>query len=306
MLSTPASCLEFHVCYEWQFLSYLSTAAQTRLYPEMFPCKSHLDCHPLTFHPANQTAGETLTNVCQTDLTLTALWQSLFHSPPSRPGRWHPADTLTQLRGPCIVALRLLGVSLYGTALAFRRQTMTMKMFCSWMTVPMLCCHNACQLNIRWWRPLYAHAEGHFTLIWSHDLWISRLHLLQHFYLQMGSCRNWNQQFFWKKNCFCGCCLLHAYSLVSWKNIFVFPSFVKGTLQSRFMVLISFFAMIAVLNKDKISGHMLLHLHTISKSSFMFTGSLLVTLNLHLSPILVLEFHSLEFEFFITKYWTWN
>lgn len=170
MLSIPVSCLEFHVRYERQFLSYLSTVGQTHLYPDMFPCTSRLDCHPLTFYPVNQTAGEMLTNVFQADLTLTALWRSLFHSPPPRPGRWNPADTLTQLSERCIVALRRLGVSLYGIALAFTWQTMTMKTFCSWMTVLMLCCHhNASRLNIRRWRPVYAHAGGHFMLIWSHD-----------------------------------------------------------------------------------------------------------------------------------------
>lgn len=51
-------------------------------------------------------------------------------------------------------------VSLYGVTSACRWQTMTMKMFCGRLTVPMLCCHNVCYLNIIRWGPIFEHAWG--------------------------------------------------------------------------------------------------------------------------------------------------
>lgn len=164
----------------------------------MLPCTSRLDCHPMTFYPEKQTAGKTWTNVFLVDPTLTALWRSLFHSPPPGPGRWNPADTLTQLRERCIVALRLLGgVTLrYCSGLQMTNNdnedvlqlddtpyvTLSLRLSAKYKMMEAPSCSR--------WRTFYAD-----MITWQTQLWISGLFLLQHFYLQMRSWRSWNQQF---------------------------------------------------------------------------------------------------------------
>lgn len=140
MLSLLASCLDFMSAMSGRFYLIFQQRRKHVYIQKGSLVKAAWIVTLWPYTPESQAAGETLTNVFKVDLTLTALWWSLFDSPPLRPGQWNPADTLTQLREQCIVALRLLGVSLYGTALACRWQTTTMKMFGSWMTVSTLCC----------------------------------------------------------------------------------------------------------------------------------------------------------------------
>lgn len=66
----------------------------------------------------------------------------------------------------------------------------------------------------------------------------------------MGSCRSYEKKHV-VVSVLAVVCFMNIFS-VSWKNVFVFLSLVKGTLQSKFMVLISLLAIIVVLNKDKI------------------------------------------------------
>lgn len=169
MQSIPASCLELHVCYEWQILSYLSAAVQTRLYPKMSPCTSRLWPSPsdlISQEPNSRgNVDKYFSAEFDFDRSLTIIIS--LTSPQARAMKSSRHTDPTQ--GALHCCFTTSWVSLYGITLACWWQTMTMKMFCSWLTVPMLCCHNTCQLNIIWWRPVFAHAGGCVMQIWSHN-----------------------------------------------------------------------------------------------------------------------------------------
>lgn len=188
MLSIPASCLEFHVCYERQILSYLSTAAQTRLYPEMFPCTSRLDCHPLTFYPENQTArgnvDKCFSGRSDFDCSLTIIIS--LTSPQAR------AMKSCRHTDPSEWALHCCFTTSWGVTLQYR----TGLQMTNNDNEDVLQLDDSPQLNIRRWKPVYAHAGGHLMLIWSPDKHsyetLESICWFFFFNLQMESCRSWN------------------------------------------------------------------------------------------------------------------
>lgn len=105
------------------------------------------DRHPLTLYPRRNSRGNVdkyFSAEFDFDRSLTIIIS--LTSPQARAMKSSRHADPTQ--GALHCCFTTSWVSLYGITLACRWQTMTMKMFCSWLTVPMLCCHNTCQLNI--------------------------------------------------------------------------------------------------------------------------------------------------------------